>query len=194
MFKTMIASAALLALAGAAEAQQPLFAPTVDGLCASPPATITVIQQQTWRLVCASPRLKAGGQRNMTAALAFLSKVPAGVRAELIARMTARQAEHIAYCRVADNPQTPPSPAMEACLAYWQDFTMAEIQRGEALVAQAQTQQAISGFFANLGNALGNYADQVRRNQPVYQPAPGYLGPQYCMTQGGHGSWTTSCQ
>jgi hypothetical protein len=144
--------------------------------------------------MCSSPRLKANAQRNMTALLAFASKLPASDVVELAARLKARQAEHAAYCHAAENQQIPPSPAMETCLAYWQDQIYAEIQRGEQLVAQANTQQGIGNFLGAVGNALGNYADRVARTQPQYILPPASAPPQACITQPNGGGRMTSCQ
>jgi hypothetical protein len=170
----LLAAAVVAGLAGVAHAQQPLFAPTMDSLCANTNnPNLTLTQQQSARLVCASPRLKANRQRNLTAGLAFFSKLPASTAVELAARLKARQAEHAAYCHVAENQQIPPSPVMETCLAYWQDQTYAEIQRGEQLVAQARSQAAVQGFLENLANGLGEMSERTGRNATTMaQPQP----------------------
>jgi hypothetical protein len=41
------------------------------------------------------------------------------------------------------------------------------MQRGEPLVAQARTQQAIAGFFQGLSNGLAEWQQNIRRNQPT---------------------------
>jgi hypothetical protein len=151
----------VVALAGAAHAQ------TADSLCANQNnPNLTVVQQAGARIECASPRLKANLARNITAALQFFAKLPAGDRAELAARLKMRSEEHLAYCKVVDHPQLPPSPEMEICLAYWQDWTYAEIQRGEQLVAQAQGAQAFRGFLSGASDFMKGYSRGGR------QPAP----------------------
>jgi hypothetical protein len=182
--KNLLATVVVVGLAGAAHAQQPLFSPTVDSFCANPnQPNLTVTQQAGWRIACASPRLKANAARNITAGLQFFAKLPAGDQIELIARLKARQEEHFAYCRVADHPQLPPSPEMENCLAYWQDQTYAEIQRGEQLVTQAQSAQAIRGFLGGVSAFMKGYS------QGGGQPVP----LQRTITCMNLGSGITTC-
>jgi hypothetical protein len=86
---------------------------------------------------------------------------------------------------------------MENCIAYWQDQTYAEVQRGEQLVVQARTQQAVSNFFNNLGQALGEYGDRQARQAEelsrLPQP-PAYTGQTNCQAQPNGGGWSMSCQ
>ena len=82
------------------------------------------------RIVCASPRLKATGR------------------------------QHNAYCHAdAPNPQLPPSPAMETCLAYWQDRDFADFQTLDQRIAQASANQAVGDFLQGLGTVLGAVLD-----------------------------------
>jgi hypothetical protein len=184
--KLLVATVAVIGLAGAAQAQQPLFTPTVDGFCANL-NVFGVTTQQNMRLICSSPRLKVIEERNLTAALAFFSKIPANVAVEFAARHDARQAEQAAYCRVAENPQLPPSPAMETCLAYWQDRTYAEIQSGEQLVAQQQARRVVFGLIGGVLQGLQAYTSGYAAAARMQHP------PMYCNTFGGDGFWTTSC-
>jgi hypothetical protein len=182
--KILLATVMVVGLAGATHAQQPLFSPTVDSFCANPnQPNLTVTQQALFRIVCASPRLKANAARNITALLQFFAKLPSGDQAELTARLKARQEEHLAYCRVVDHPQLPPSPEMENCLAYWQDQTYAEIQRGEQIVAQAQSAQAFRGFL----NGASAFAKGM--SQGGAQPVP----TQRTITCMNLGSGITTC-
>lgn len=183
----LLSTVVVVGLAGAAHAQQPLFSPTVDSLCGNQNnPNLTVPQQAGLRITCASPRLKANGARNVTAVLQFFAKLPAGDQAELAARLKARQEEHLAYCRVVDHPQLPPSPEMENCLAYWQDQTYADIQRGEQLVAQARGAQASRGF---LGRALNGASAFMKGYSQTPQPVP----PQRSITCMNLGSGIITC-
>jgi hypothetical protein len=87
----LLSSVVVVGLSGAAHAQQPLFSPTVDSLCANQNnPNLTAPQQAGFRIICASPRLKANVARNVTAGLQFFAKLPAGDQAELAARLKTR--------------------------------------------------------------------------------------------------------
>jgi hypothetical protein len=188
--KTLLATAAVVGLAGAAQAQQPLFAPSVDSFCVR--SDLLPVQQ----VACSSPRLRAGWQRNMQAGLELAAKLNPADQAELVSRIKARGVEHALYCRIAPDrpPQLPISKATEDCLAGWQDWTHAEMQRGLQILAQTQAGQAIRGFFQGLAQGLDEMARNQRAMTPQYVAPPVYMGPQSCMTQPNGSGWSTSCQ
>src|SRR5262245_11829179 len=118
--KLLLAGAAVLSLAGAAQAQ------SIDP-CGKPDLSIGQ------RVICSSPRLKANLLRNREIGLPLLRqqiKSPA----EYIALMqnSARSLnKEMAYCRVPSDrmPALPLDNATEDCLAGWQDISYAKLQR-----------------------------------------------------------------
>jgi hypothetical protein len=135
MFKKIhLATIAVVGLAGAAHAQTTL----IDAVCAHPDLI------PTQQIMCSTPRLRANGQRNLTALLQLASKLNPPDQAELVRRVQARGREHAISCRVdPDRPaQLPISKATEVCLAGWQDWTYAETQRGLAWINQQQAGQS----------------------------------------------------
>jgi hypothetical protein len=183
--KTTAAAVVILASASSANAQS---LPTFDSICAQPP-------NPTAQVACASPRLRANAQRNMAAMYELLTKLGPDDRTLLVARLRARSAEHALYCHVGDHPQLPPSPALQACLAYWQDRTFSQTQEALQRVAQIRTQQAITGF---LRGAVQGWIDAHPPSpMPQYVPVPDTApSMQYCnLSPGGnHRSVLMNCQ
>jgi hypothetical protein len=91
MFKRiLIATTAVVSLAGAAHAQQ---IPSVDTMCAQP------IPQPTQQVVCSSPRLRANAQRNLNALIPLARSLS---QPEIVAGLQAvarRSNEHMTYTR-----------------------------------------------------------------------------------------------
>ncbi len=114
---TVAAGAVALALAGAAQAQQPLFAPTVEGRCLTANGLPTQLQRTAAAIVCSSPRLKAGAERNWTVTLQLAHLLSRDEAIEVASRMQARRREHLLYCRIdPERPaQLPISKATEEC-------------------------------------------------------------------------------
>jgi hypothetical protein len=127
MFKKIhLATVAVVGLAGAAHAQTTLIDTVCDRRDLIP----------TQQIMCSTQRLRANGQRNLTALLQLASKLNPADQAELVRRVQARGREHAIYCLVdPDQPaQLPISKPTEDCLADWQDWTYAETQRALALI------------------------------------------------------------
>jgi hypothetical protein len=115
------------------------------------------------RIVCASSLLKAKWVRNQAAFNTISPKLSPDERAELVRLLRASAQHHAAYCHAdAPNPQLPPSPAMETCIAYWQDRNFADFQTLDQRIAARAEQaanQAVGDFFQGLGALLGTALD-----------------------------------
>ena len=152
MRKALLATCAVIGLSGSAHAQDPQA--VVEASCARPDVS------PAGRIICASPRLKANEVRNVAAAREVGRKLSPADHAEVLRRLKATGRQHNAYCHAdAPNPQLPPSPAMETCLAYWQDRDFADFQTLDQRIAQASANQAVGDFLQGLGTVLGAVLD-----------------------------------
>jgi hypothetical protein len=196
MFKKfLLASAAVVGLAGAAQAQ----IPSVETSCARPDLPVSS------KVICSSPRLKANAQRNLNTLIPLARNLSGPETIALLQNMAHKSNEHMTYCRVPLDrmPALPISQATENCLAGWQDIIYAELQRGmlpdhnpatassagltgdqQALISKAQ--QKVYEAQAAAYNAREQAAVAARAYQPpvavppapaALPPCPGYASP-----------------
>jgi hypothetical protein len=121
--KILLATAAIVGLVSAAQAQQ---IPSMDQTCARPDLTVSQ------KVACSSPRLKANAQRNITTLYPLVARLSPSETVALLQTLARQSNEHMTYCRVPVDrmPVLPLSQPTEDCLAGWQDVAYYEYQRG----------------------------------------------------------------